>query len=89
MKFVLLIIVSALMGVFASAQETPTPIHTATESLSRRIAELRRGNGDAAADFLGQQRFWSGKDRRKNGRIFSKGAHLIQTRAGDAEDRRG
>ncbi len=90
MKFVLLIVASALMPVFAHAQETPTPHgHSATESLSRRFAELRRGDGYAIADFFGQQRFRAGKDRWKNGRIFPESAHLIQARARDAKDRRG
>ena len=80
------------MRVLASAQEVPTPTPASTPPprvYPCRVAELRRGDRYAVADFLGQQRFRTGEDRRKNGRIFPESAHLIQARASDAEDRRG
>src|SRR5438067_7064655 len=43
-----------------------------------RAPKLQRRDGDPAADFFGQQRFWTGKDRRKDGRIFSQGARFLQ-----------
>ncbi|PYJ95425.1 MAG: hypothetical protein DME62_00540 [Verrucomicrobia bacterium] len=62
--------------------------YSAAPSLSRRSAELRRGDGDTIANFFGQQRFRAGQDRWQNGRIFPEGAHLIQARARHAQDRR-
>ena len=80
---------NARVCICTGGTDTDTRIHTAAESLSCRVAELRRGDRYAIADFFGQQRFRARKDRRKNGRIFSESAHLIQARAGHAEDRRG
>src|SRR5207249_10681485 len=47
-------------------------IHTAAESLSRGVAELRRRDGDAAADFLGQNDFGPGKIDGRMGEFFRK-----------------
>src|SRR5436190_23316815 len=61
---------NARVCICAGGTHTDTRIHTAAESLSCRVAELRRGDGDPITNFFGQQRFWTGQDRWKNGRIF-------------------
>src|SRR5438067_10350368 len=50
-------------SVGASAAATATNNHTAAEGLSSGVAQLRRTNRYAAADFFGQCRFRSGQDR--------------------------
>src|SRR5262249_17151553 len=65
-----------------------TVTYTAPESLSGRVAELRRRDRYAAPDFFRQQRFWAWEDRRKDGRILPESAHLIQARPRHAENRR-
>ena len=80
---------NACVYVCAGSNNTDTRNHTAAEGLSRRVAELRRGNRDALTDFLGQQRLRARKDRWKNGRVLPESPHLIQARQRDAEDRRG
>ena len=86
MRFVFLSVVISVSSLTALAQEKSTPT---AASLPGRAAELRRGDRYSVADFFEQQRFRAGQDRRQNGRILSEGAHFIQARACDAEDRRG
>ena len=46
---------NARIRICTGGTDTDTRVHTPAESLSRRVAELRRGNRHAIADFFGQQ----------------------------------